>query len=82
MDRSRRYRSPRLGAPTVIAGIIWIGLLALEGAGLALAARNDVPDRTFYTALAIAFAAIAGVGVLIVSRRPRNAIGWLFLARW
>ncbi|MDQ3362908.1 MAG: hypothetical protein M3534_14830 [Actinomycetota bacterium] len=38
------------------------------------------PDASFFLAFALIAAPFAVVGALVASRRPRNTIGWLFLA--
>jgi hypothetical protein len=55
-----------------------LGLLALGllGAGWAISGVQDVGADLFISALAVVFSA---VGVLIASRMPSNATGWLFL---
>jgi hypothetical protein len=42
----------------------------------------DEQDESFWgdLSLVVAFGAFAVVGALVASRRPRNAVGWLFLA--
>ena len=67
-----------------IAGTRWLawGLLALTVAALAASAgfgvaAGDLQDAFAFAPLLLAFAV---VGTVVASHRPRNPIGWLFLA--
>ena len=66
------------------AVLLW---LALEAAGLTFLAHTwntppgDFGDRPATSIFAsVISGAFASVGLLLASRRPRNAIGWIFLA--
>ena len=77
----------RARLPSVAAGAAFALWVALEALGLALLARShgtpggdiaDPPADVFRDlVISVVFAA---VGLLLALRRPRNAIGWLFLA--
>ena len=60
-----------------LAGLL--GILSVVafggGVGLELAASVSVGDRVVTFAIIVVFSA---VGTLIVSRQPRNPIGWIF----
>ena len=54
-------------------GLLALGLMI---SGWAMVGISDAGSDVFITALAIVFSA---VGVMVASRHPGNAIGWLFL---
>ena len=63
-----------------LAGLSWV-LVALAGAAsLALRARNDPATLVIDAFAALVQLAFVTVGAFIVSRRPQNAIGWIFVA--
>ncbi|HEX5164650.1 MAG TPA: hypothetical protein VFV93_04575, partial [Thermomicrobiales bacterium] len=68
------------------AGWLAWGLLAVFGvsigAGLVLQYARDEPPGAFvtYLSLAVAFGLFAVMGLLIVTRRPDNVMGWLYCA--
>jgi hypothetical protein len=66
--------SRRLAWP--VAGLTPLLLLAGVILSLAAGTRVDISAEFFVCAVALVFAA---VGLLIASRQPHNAIGWLFL---
>jgi signal transduction histidine kinase len=62
-------------------GLATLALLLMIGAGVLSAATGTkigiaIEELVFFFVFAIVF---AGLGALIASRHPRNAIGWLFL---
>jgi signal transduction histidine kinase len=59
------------------------GLLVLTVAALAVSAGFSIAAHEWGDALAFVpvLLAFAGVGAFVASHRPRNAIGWLFLAQ-
>ena len=61
------------------AWVAW-SLFALVLLILALGLILWSPDAGFFLTFALIAAPFAVVGVLVASRRPRNPIGWLFLA--
>ena len=61
------------------AWLAW-SLFALVLLILALGLILWSPDASFFLTFALIAAPFAVVGVLVASRRPRNPIGWLFLA--
>ena len=69
---------------TLLAGGLWCATLAAGIASLVLAVVTDLPEasgRSSWSLWAISLAATQGfvvVGVVIVSRRPQNPIGWIF----
>jgi hypothetical protein len=72
--------------PAVAAGAAFGLWLALEALGLTLLARShgtpggDIADPPADVLRDLVIASVfAGVGLLLAIRRPRNAIGWLFL---
>jgi hypothetical protein len=80
-DRATRPRSsPEQGLPTVASTLVWAGLAvalaALAGAGLAVGDSDDLPGWSILVFLGLVSTA-GGVGALLATRRPRNAVGWL-----
>jgi hypothetical protein len=71
--------SPR--AATRLAWSLWATAVALVAGGLllALANRPEAPLYEFWV-VALISPTFATLGALIVSRRPGNVIGWIFLA--
>jgi hypothetical protein len=66
-------------SPRATAWLAW-SLLALVLLILALGLILWSPDAGFFLTFALIAALFAVVGALVASRRPRNPIGWLFLA--
>jgi hypothetical protein len=67
------HASARTTWPARALGLLALGLLA---SGWAMAGVSDAGSDVFISALAIVFSA---VGVMVASRHPGNAMGWLFL---
>ena len=69
---------------TLAAGGLWCATIAAAVTSILLSAATDLPDtsgRADWPIWVIALTAVqlfAVVGVLIVSRRPENPIGWIF----
>jgi hypothetical protein len=69
---------------TLVALTLWCLTLAVDVAAAVLFGVTDLPDTDPYSqwvlgAIALVAAQLfAGVGVVIVSRRPENPIGWIF----
>jgi hypothetical protein len=68
------------GTSTRAASWLAWSLLALVLLILALGLILWSPDAGFFLTFALIAALFAVVGALVASRRPRNPIGWLFLA--
>jgi hypothetical protein len=58
--------------------VVTVATVAID----AVTSPPDEQDESFWAdlSLIVAFGAFAVVGALVASRRPRNAVGWLFLA--
>jgi hypothetical protein len=55
--------------------------VAVAGIGMTLTVLQGDPASIAENAfLLVAFVSLGAVGVLVVSRMPRNAVGWLFLS--
>jgi len=63
-----------------LAGLCWLLVTAAEAASLALRVRNDPTTFVIDAFGALVQLAFVTVGAFIVSRRPQNAIGWIFVA--
>ncbi len=65
-----------------IAWSLWAATLALVACGLVLgvAGRPGVPFYAYWVEDTLISPTFATLGALIVSRRPGNVIGWIFLA--
>jgi hypothetical protein len=72
--------SPR--ATSRLAWSLWATTAALVAGGLllALANRSEAPLYEYWVEDALISPTFATLGALIVSRRPGNVIGWIFLA--
>jgi hypothetical protein len=77
----RRASGSGAGPGARVAWSLWAVTLALVvGAHvLALASRPEAPFYTYWIESTLIGPTFATLGALIVSRRPRNIIGWLFL---
>jgi hypothetical protein len=77
----RRASGSGAGPGARVAWSLWAATLALVvGAHvLALASRPEAPFYTYWIESTLIGPTFATLGALIVSRRPRNIIGWLFL---
>lgn len=64
----------------IAARSLWAAFLLTGGAGLVLSALNSSPAVIPEAGLGIVLMGFATVGATIASRRPRNPVGWLFLA--
>jgi hypothetical protein len=64
--------------PAVVAWTIWAIPAAIGGLGFFLLLRIHALTVGFVS-LPVAFAMFPTVGALIVSRQPRNTIGWIFM---
>jgi signal transduction histidine kinase len=74
------HRDPALGRTILIRGAVVL-VAVLVAAALSLGVRNGTFSDDPFTLLSIAvLATYAGVGAFLVTRLPRNPIGWLFLA--
>jgi hypothetical protein len=67
--------SVRRVRPAILAWFLAAVALALLASGVAIRGIEDTGDL-LVSALALAF---SGVGALVASRQPRNAVGWLFV---
>jgi hypothetical protein len=64
-----------------LAWSLWAVSLSLVAGGLLLGVTNhlEAPLYEFWLTIALISPTFATLGALIVSRRPRNIIGWIFL---
>lgn len=69
----------RIRRAAAAAWALWLLSMAGIGLGLSLGTRTS-SDLVELLPLLSAFVAYATVGAIVAGRRPRNPIGWLFLA--
>ncbi len=77
---SRRATAWLAWALFVLSLLLLMGSFTLVALGTGIATPGDVDLNVEGIGFVVAFFAFPLVGVVIASRRPRNAIGWLFLA--
>lgn len=78
MDLGRTTVGRVLGRPTWLGVAIAGAVLAAAAAAIGLAVVNDLPEsETLLLFVTVVPAAL--VGALLVSRRPRNIVGWLLV---
>ena len=78
MDLGRTTVGRVLGRPTWLGVAIAGAVLAAAAAAIGLAVVNDLPEsETLLLFVTVVPAAL--VGALLVSRRPRNVVGWLLV---
>ncbi len=63
-----------------LAWSVWLLVVLAAAAMLILSARNNPAMALISALMMLAYVAIGAVGALVVSRRPQNAIGWIFVA--
>jgi hypothetical protein len=79
-DIVARGRAPSLAASALAWGLLTLTLVAtLVGYALELATDSLDGSLVGQLGLTAAFLALPGVGALIASRHPKNAVGWLLL---
>jgi hypothetical protein len=66
----------QLAAPA----LVWVALLALESAALVIRWLNGDPRVGDQVSFRLVLLVFATVGAVLAAARPRNPIGWLFLA--
>ena len=73
----------RYGLPAAVATALLLACLLVVFAGLVLTLPAAVPSSSAHTSdliLGVSFGAMAGISVLLLVRRPDNAIGWMLAA--
>jgi len=73
-------RAPRSGFVRVVVGaIVWVAALLLFASGLLLEPSGNGNDPVTNAAISLAVVSPVTVGAILVTRLPRNLIGWLLL---
>src|SRR4051812_49742120 len=77
-----KHPSPRVlaGGLGAVSGLLAVGALALTVVNLGTEAPPGLRARPGDLPLTVALLTFTLVGVVVASRRPRNAIGWLLIA--
>ena len=64
----------------VAPALVWFALLALESAALVIRWLHDDPRVGDEVSFRLVLLVFATIGAILAAARPRNPIGWLFLA--
>jgi hypothetical protein len=62
------------------SALVWLALIALESAALVIRWLHDDPRVSEELGFRLVLLVFATIGAILAAARPRNPIGWLFLA--